>query len=326
MGNWKTRRIFAVIVPALTLLSACARTTLSDTIVVSVVIKAPVERVFSYVNDFKNLPEYAPAWTLTNLQGSGLGATFDWSLTAGGKSIRGSALTVDYVPNQRVVNISSGDVQGTETYLYFPVPEGTKLIYAMAYSIEVPLFTKRVAAKAIRENTQADLKRLKAVMEKQALKQNPAPATSGESLGESLAGTKTLNISDTFIVSLEIKAPVEKVFSYMNQHCSEWHGSKISNVQGEGLGRTSDYLAEWPGISGHGKIVVVEYVPNQKVVEFIRGDGNGGTWFNLENYLWLPIEGGTKLVITSYYYMANAKPTPELKEYFKREKYRKSVV
>ena len=146
--------------------SACARTTLSDTVVVSVVIKAPVERVFSYVNDLKNLPEYAPAWTFSNVEGSGLGSTFDWTLAAGGKTIRGSALTVDFVPNQRVVNISSGDVQGTETYLYLPVPEGTKLIYALAYSIEVPIFTKRVAAKAIRENTESDLKRLKAVLEK----------------------------------------------------------------------------------------------------------------------------------------------------------------
>jgi len=118
-------------------------------------------------------------------------------------------------------------------------------------------------------------------------------------------------VSDTYVQSIVIKAPVEKTFSYMNEHPDQWHGSKMSNLQGQGLGRTMDYVYEEPGageFNSHGQIIVADYVPNQKVVEFVRGEmRENGKYFDSQAWLWTPVEGGTRVMTAGFY-------TAEIKE------------
>ncbi len=105
----------------------------------------------------------------------------------------------------------------------------------------------------------------------------------------------TFTMSAPKMLSIVIASPPEKVFNYLKnpQHDSEWamKGWTITNWQGEGLGATADWVLELEGKTFRGKMVVVDYIPNQKVVDYLTGDAWGTiTW------LLVPVKGGTKVI------------------------------
>ena len=111
------------------------------------------------------------------------------------------------------------------------------------------------------------------------------------------APNRVAGLSEISISSVEIAAPPEAVFSYVTDpaHYSEWEWSKISNVQGQGLGQTMDWSIEFLGDKLSGHSVVVDYIPNQKWGAAWNGDFHG-----TDTWLFVPAGAGTKLIFIQY--------------------------
>ena len=81
--------------------------------------------------------------------------------------------------------------------------------------------------------------------------------------------------------SIEISAPVEKVFSYLEDPSNnpEWIESMIDvkNISGSGPG--SHYTCSWKmaGVQLYGETTRIEDIPNKRIVDKTRGVGRN-TW------------------------------------------------
>jgi len=158
----------------LVFLAGCAATIISDTVSASTIINAPPEKVFAYVADPKTELEWDPAMKgISNLEGSGLGFSERWQYNLSGQVLEGKRWTVDYVPNQRIVNKNSGDWgYTTNTWLFVPDPQGTKLMlvwegYLRSFPSELQKISNEAFQASWQEGCDAVLKRIKAAVEKQ---------------------------------------------------------------------------------------------------------------------------------------------------------------
>ena len=98
----------------------------------------------------------------------------------------------------------------------------------------------------------------------------------------------------TITKSINIQAPVEKVFAYVSNPMSlpEWivSLSEVMDVTGSGVGQHYHWKYSMVGIPLRGETTVSEHVPNERRVT----EGKGGvtsTW----TFTFAPHEGGTKL-------------------------------
>jgi uncharacterized protein YndB with AHSA1/START domain len=94
--------------------------------------------------------------------------------------------------------------------------------------------------------------------------------------------------------SINISAPVEKVFAYVTDPMStlEWFVgmTEVTDVTGSGADQRSRWTYTMIGIPFHGESKFTEYVPNQRTVSKQEG---GIT--SIITYTFAPHEGGTKL-------------------------------
>jgi len=107
--------------------------------IAEVEIKAPVEKVFKYVEEAMNLPKWFPeVKTVTEVKGKGLGRTFKWTYKRGEEAqLEGQSVCVDFVRNQRIITIDTYD--NIWTVLYLPTPAGgTKLTIVLQSELPVP--------------------------------------------------------------------------------------------------------------------------------------------------------------------------------------------
>jgi carbon monoxide dehydrogenase subunit G len=138
-------RNLAVMMAALAalMLSSCAAT-MGGVVMSSAEIKAPVDKVFNYVADFRNAKEYIPGVeSVSNITGQGLGTTLDWRLTYKGQHASGRMVVTDFTPNQRIVlNSTCGKII---TILFSPAADnGTRLTVSVMFASEVPVEGKPV--------------------------------------------------------------------------------------------------------------------------------------------------------------------------------------
>jgi uncharacterized protein YndB with AHSA1/START domain len=289
-----------------------AESKVAVTEVAEIEINAPVDMVFNYMADPANVTDYDHNVTsVTDVRGQGAGTIFNWTAELNGQSFQGQSIFTDYEPNKRIVMKSTFPDYWT---LLFQTTEngGTRIVFLLEIFLNPPAQGEEDLGKNVRAGMQIMLELIKEEVEKM-----PAEDSSGEKPG---AEVENITIADTFMASVEIKAPVEDVFRYMNEHCEQWHFSKISNLRGEGLGRSADWSLELEGVSASGQVLVVDYEPNRRVVEFVRGNVNGqGTWFNLEHYLWLPIEGGTRVMFNGSYILNAPEISEAVGDLLKRE-------
>jgi carbon monoxide dehydrogenase subunit G len=94
--------------------------------------------------------------------------------------------------------------------------------------------------------------------------------------------------------SINISAPVEKVFAYLADPLSgpEWFVgmSEVTDVTGSGVGQHYRWKYSMIGIPFHGETTVAEQVPNERSVI----DSKGGVTSKF-TFTFAPHEGGTKL-------------------------------
>jgi coenzyme Q-binding protein COQ10 len=95
----------------------------------SIIINAPVDKVFSYLTEPENRTEWLPGTTdVRNVTGHGLGQQWGYTYKIAGRYLKGKIEVTDYITNQRYAHKSTGGVVSTWTYTFNTEAGGTKLV------------------------------------------------------------------------------------------------------------------------------------------------------------------------------------------------------
>jgi uncharacterized protein YndB with AHSA1/START domain len=121
----------------------------------TVIINAPVEKVFAYITDPMTLLEYLPSMmdvkdvTLTE---QGIGSHYRWVYKMAGIPFEGESTVIEFIPNVRRVVQSKRGIVSTWTWAFEPHDGGTKLSLVVEYVIPVPVLRKLAEALMLRQN------------------------------------------------------------------------------------------------------------------------------------------------------------------------------
>ena len=130
------------------------RRCLMKTIENSITIKAPVEKVFQYVDDPQNDPEWMIGMMeVHEAEGTpGVGRHFHWTFKMAGIPLKGQSTTIEHVPNRRTVTESEGQISSTWAADVEPVGDGTKLTMKVDFTIPIPVLGKLAERLMLRQN------------------------------------------------------------------------------------------------------------------------------------------------------------------------------
>jgi carbon monoxide dehydrogenase subunit G len=119
----------------------------------SIVIHAPADSVFAYVDEPTQLAEWLPSIVeVRNVIGTGAGQQFEWTAKMAGRLLRGQSTVIEHVPNRCAVHQSIGMVSSTFGYTVEPLAEGTALTLEIEYKIPIPLLGRLAERVLIRRN------------------------------------------------------------------------------------------------------------------------------------------------------------------------------
>jgi uncharacterized membrane protein len=122
----------------------------------SITINAPIEKVFAFLTDPRNLPEIWPSMIevkhVTPAPKGGF--NFEWVYKMAGMQIEGASETVEYVLNERTVTKGIKGIESKFTWLYKPLNKTTKLTVEIEYKVPLPLLGKLAEAVVLKRNEQ----------------------------------------------------------------------------------------------------------------------------------------------------------------------------
>jgi len=119
----------------------------------SIVIHAPPERVFAYVDEPATLAEWLPSIVeVRNVIGTGAGQQFEWTAKMAGLLLHGQSTVVEHVRNECGVHQSIGMVNSTFGYFVRSHDEGTELTLEIEYSVPIPVLGRLAEHVLIRRN------------------------------------------------------------------------------------------------------------------------------------------------------------------------------
>lgn len=99
-------------------------------------IKAPVEKVFSYVEDPNNEPEWQESMVdVKNVCGKGQGTHFECSWKMAAIQLHGETTRTEDIPNKRIVDETHGPATNTWTYTFEPHGNTTTVDLDLKYTI-----------------------------------------------------------------------------------------------------------------------------------------------------------------------------------------------
>jgi uncharacterized membrane protein len=136
----------------------------------SVTINAPVQKVFDFMADPRNLPEVWPSMVeVKDVKPSSAGGfNFGWTYKMAGVRIEGASETIEFIANKHNVTVSTKGIQSKFTWDYKSGPGGTKLDVQVEYTVPIPVLGKLAESFIIKQNdheSDALLANLKARME-----------------------------------------------------------------------------------------------------------------------------------------------------------------
>ena len=117
-------------------------------------IKAPVEKIFDYISEPSNLPEIWPSLVeVKDVQRLPDGGTkFRWVYKMAGIHLEGTSEGVDSVANQRIVSKTKGGVESTQTWMFRPEGDETKVTFEVEYTVPIPVLGKLAEAIIVKMN------------------------------------------------------------------------------------------------------------------------------------------------------------------------------
>jgi uncharacterized protein YndB with AHSA1/START domain len=139
----------------------------------SVEINRPIDQVFAYVTDIKNLSKWEPAILEVEQTSSGqigIGTTFKGANKVMGRGMPFTSKVTDYLPNKKwSETISSGSTLIDLYWTFDSVGGGTKFIevYDMKIGGFLRLFSSMIIG-SMRRQLKLDLSKLKSTLETQS--------------------------------------------------------------------------------------------------------------------------------------------------------------
>jgi len=120
----------------------------------SVTINAPVEKIFKYISDPTNLPEFWPSLIeVSDVKPLPNGGNRNrWVYKMAGVRFEGTSEDAERVPNQRLVSKTKGGVESTQTWTFKPEDSGTKVTFTVEYTVPIPILGKLAEAIIVRMN------------------------------------------------------------------------------------------------------------------------------------------------------------------------------
>jgi uncharacterized membrane protein len=120
----------------------------------SITINAPVEKVFTYIDEPTNLPEIWPSMVeVKDVQRLPNGGTsFRYLYKLAGILLESTSEDTEYVANQRTVSKTKGGIEGTTTLMFQPEAGGTKVTYEFEGDVPIPVLGKLVEALVVRQS------------------------------------------------------------------------------------------------------------------------------------------------------------------------------
>jgi len=123
----------------------------------SIEIKAPVNKVYSFIEDPRNGPEVITnLLEVTDVTGTGVDTRYKWTWNMAGMKFKGENTRVEDVPNKRIVMNSKGGIESTWTYNFESKGDVTVLDLDIDYKIPVPILGK-VAEKLLRSRNEREM-------------------------------------------------------------------------------------------------------------------------------------------------------------------------
>jgi carbon monoxide dehydrogenase subunit G len=124
----------------------------------SVVISAPTEDVFAYIEDPMTQLEWLPGMRevkdVTPTE-EGVGTHFRWVYKMAGISFDGETTVTENVPNQRRVIQSKGGIDSTWIWTFETHNGGTKLSLDLEYTVPIPVLGKLAEKLVLKQNEKA---------------------------------------------------------------------------------------------------------------------------------------------------------------------------
>ena len=109
----------------------------------SIVIRATPNRVFAYIDDPMDLPDWIPGMVeVRNVLGQGAGQQYEWTYKMVGLLLPGQAVVVEHVANRRTVHQNIGAIAAVVEFNVERHEEGAELTLEVEYGIPVPLLGK----------------------------------------------------------------------------------------------------------------------------------------------------------------------------------------
>jgi ligand-binding SRPBCC domain-containing protein len=119
----------------------------------SILIHAPPDEVFAYVDEPSELPTWLPSMVeVRNVVGTGLGQQYEYTYKMAGLLLRGQNVVIEHVPNERGLHQVIGMISALWEYSVEPHEEGTVLNIEVEYSIPIPVLGKLAERLAIKQN------------------------------------------------------------------------------------------------------------------------------------------------------------------------------
>ena len=136
----------------------------------SIMIKAPVEKIFNFVGEPTHLPEFWPSLVeVKDVKRLPNGGTSNrWTYKMAGIRLEGTSEDIERVTNKRLVSKTEGGVKSTQIWTFQLEAGGTKVTFEVEYTVPVPVLGKLAEAVIVKMNEQEGdlvLANLKARME-----------------------------------------------------------------------------------------------------------------------------------------------------------------
>jgi len=135
----------------------------SDSLHKEIIVNSSIGRVFSYISEPSNWPEFWPGLMeiedIQPLPNGGYKAKYEYKMA--GMRFKGTGEYTEFVPNHWIVVQTKGGIQSTITCTFRSIEDNTRISLTIEYKVPVPLLGKLAEFVILKMNDQeADLVRV----------------------------------------------------------------------------------------------------------------------------------------------------------------------
>ena len=120
----------------------------------SIIINAPIKKIFDYLSEPTNQLEIWPSlMEIKDVQRFPDGKTKNrWVYKMAGMRLEGTSEGVESIANQRIVSKTKGGVESTQTWMFQPEGDETKVTFEVEYTVPIPVLGKLAEAIIVKMN------------------------------------------------------------------------------------------------------------------------------------------------------------------------------